>query len=166
MSDNGSNNATSQQKNIVAVFGPDELQAQQFAVMLQSGLPATDAIMYFVEIEDPKDLGPFVKKWQRSPLVRQALIRLTKKSFMDMTPDERMKYALELHYNQLAYVLVSQNYADAGSAEKSKADTARSAIEAKLAGTAGKTSAMDRFFDDLAAGKLKLAQPVRMLTAN
>lgn len=157
---------TGSQKNIVAIFGPSELEATQFAVMLQAGLPAADALLYFVEVDEPKTLAEFVRKWQRSPLVRKALVALTKKSFMDMNSKERMEYALELHYNQLAYVLVSQNYSESGAVEKAKADTARVAIEQKLAGTAGKTSAMDQFFEDVKAGKLKLNRPVAMLTAN
>lgn len=140
---------------------PDDATATQFAFMLQAGLPPSEAILYFVAIDDPKELLAEVKRWQRSKNVRNALLKLMKTPWQKMTTEERMRHALDLHYSQLAYVLYSQNYLEAGTGEKAKADTARSAIEAKLAGTAGKLNAMDQFYDDLNSGRLKLGAPLK-----
>lgn len=143
---------------------PDDATATQFAIMLQAGLPASEAILYFMAIDEPKELLAEVKRWQRSPKVRNALLKLMKTPWQKMNTDERMRHALDLHYSQLAYVLYSQNYLEAGTGEKAKADTARTAIEAKLAGTAGKLSAMDQFYDDLNSGRLKLGPQVKNKT--
>lgn len=127
--------------------------------MLQAGLPASEAILYFIDTQDPSELAMVLRNWTRSSAVKRAMARLIKKPWQEMTLGERMETALEQHYNSLAYLLFSTNYSEAGSTEKQKLDTARSAIEAKLAGTAGKMSEMDRFLADVAAGKFAHLRP-------
>jgi hypothetical protein len=73
-----------------------------------------------------------------------------------MSLEDRMRTALDQHYNSLAYFLYSHNYTEANSSDKPKIDTARQAIEAKLAGQAGKLDALSQFFDDISTGKVKL----------
>lgn len=136
---------------------PDDSQALAFAVMLQAGLPASEAILYFTEdISDPNELAAILKKWQSSGKVRKAMLSLMRKPWHEMSLDERIRYALDLHYSSLAHFLFSHNYSEIGAADKAKADTARVALEAKLAGMSGKTDALTRFFDDIASGKLHL----------
>lgn len=143
--------------------------AFQFAVMLTSGMPAEDAIRYFIPEDDPDPLGTAkttLSKWLRSTHVKQALKTLQGRSWQDMSGEERIKSALDLHYNQLAYFLYSHNYASLVGADKAKADTCRQALEAKLAGMAGKGDFLSRFFDDVQSGRVKLvppASPIKVL---
>lgn len=136
---------------------PDDSQALAFALMLQSGLPAAEAILYFTEdISDPNELAAILKKWQSSTKVKRAMLTLMRKPWQELSLDEKITTALNNHYSQLAYLLFSHNYIEVGSAEKTKLDTARVALEQKLAGMSGKTDALTRFFDDIASGKLHL----------
>lgn len=137
----------------------DQDNAFQFAVMLQAGLPPTQAILYFAESDDPADLSAQVRKWMASRLVKTAMLKLMKKPWQEMTLDERCRTALDQHYSQLAYLLHSEHYGEASPADKAKLDTARQAIEAKLAGMAGKTDALSQFLLDMKEGRLKIAKP-------
>jgi hypothetical protein len=138
---------------------PSEDQAKQFCIMLQAGLPASQAILYFTETSDPGELAGTLKAWMRSRVVRKAQQELMGKSWQQMSLEERIKTALDQHYAGLAYLLFSTNYVEAGSVEKGKLDSARVALEAKMAGTAGKTDALSQFFADINSGKVKLSKP-------
>jgi hypothetical protein len=127
----------------------DQDNALQFAVMLQSGLPPADAILYFTESDDPAEVQAQLSKWMRSRLVKQASASLMKRPWTQMALDERCRFALDQHYSQLAYLLHSEHYGEADAARKTKLDTARTALEAKLAGMAGKTNALEQFLQDL-----------------
>lgn len=135
---------------------PSKEAALQFCVMLQAGLPASEAILYFAETDDPGELAMMLQKWMRSRAVKAAQAELMGKSWQDMGLEERCRYALDQHYSALAFLLYSTHYAEVGSADKAKLDSARTAIEAKLAGTAGKGDAMSNFLDDLRLGRIKL----------
>lgn len=140
---------------------PSDEEALQFCVMLQAGLPAEQALLYFSDLDDPGELAVLCKKWLRSQSVARAQRQLMGKAWQDMTLDERCDKALEQHYASLAFLLFSTNYCTVGSQEKSKLDSAREALERKKAGTSGKGDALDRFMDDLRQGKLKLpAKPL------
>jgi hypothetical protein len=136
---------------------PTDNEATQFAVMLQSGLPAGQAILYFTDSDDPGYVSSLSQRWVRSRAVGLALRQLMKKSWQEMTTEERMRYALDLHYNQLATLLFSQNYIEANPQDKIKMDEARKSLESKLAGTAGKMNALENFYSDLREGKIRLA---------
>lgn len=142
---------------------PTPEQAHQFAVMLNAGLPSSDAIMYFTESEDPKELAFILAEWQKSSAVKRAMLSLMGKAWQDMSLDEQCTHALNQHYASLAYYLYSHNYSEMGSQDKSKIDTARTALEARQAGTAGKGDALSVFFDDLRSGKVKLNKPVPIM---
>lgn len=137
---------------------PTDDQALQFAIMLQAGLPAAQAIQYFAVSDDPLEVGQMLKKWMASRAVRTAQTRLMGASWQEMSLEARIDAALNQHYAGMAWLLFSQHYADANSADKGKLDSARQALEARKAGTAGKGDALSRFFDDLNTGKLKLGQ--------
>lgn len=144
-------------------MAPTDDQALQFAVMLQAGLPSSDAIQYFTDSSDPGELANLLNSWLRSRALKRAQVQLMGKAWQDMTLNERINYALDLHYNSLAYFLYSHNYAEVGQSDKAKADTARGALEAKLAGLAGKGDALTRFMEDFVSGKLQgklLGRPV------
>lgn len=138
---------------------PSDEEAFQFAMLLQAGLPASEAITYFVETSDPAELGETLQKWLRSRAVKRSLLRLLKRPWHEMSLDEKIRHALDFHYASLAYFLFSHNYSEAGQADKAKADTARAALEAKVAGMAGKSDALSRFIEDLNAGRLSLRRP-------
>src|SRR6185436_11231802 len=100
-------------------------------------------------------------KWQRSKAVKRAQHSILGKSWTEMSLDEKVDIALNQHYSTLAYLLYSTNYISVGQTDKSKLDTARQALEAKKAGTAGKGDALSQFMDDLKSGRVKLAAPVK-----
>ena len=135
---------------------PSDEQAHEFAVMIQSGLPATQAILYFVTEENPEAIEKWASRWLNSRAVNAAVTALMKKPWQQMSMQERMDYALTMHYNQLATMLISYNYLTAGGAEKAKMDDARKAIEAKNAGLAGQQGGLEMFYADLRAGKIQL----------
>ena len=144
---------------------PDKDSAFQFAVMLQAGLPAAQAILYFLPPDvDPGEAALTCRKWLSSSTVKTASAKLLGKSWTDMTLDEKIKVALDHHYAGLAYFLFSHNYTDLGQQEKLKADTARQALEAKMAGVAGKTDALSQFFNDINSGKIVLNKPIPVAT--
>jgi hypothetical protein len=139
---------------------PTKDEALQFAIMLKAGLPARDAIVYFAQGDDPSSLAQQLSFWLRSKSVRDALTVLEGKPWQKMSLKEKMEAALDQHYAGLAYFIYSNNYSDLGKDERMKADTARTALEAKVAGNAGKMSALDEFFTDFKAGKLNLKKPL------
>jgi hypothetical protein len=145
---------------------PDDSAAMQFCIMLQAGLPASEAITYFTDERDPGVLASMLKSWTRARSVRRAQTTLLGKSWQEMTLDERIKVALDQHYSSLAYLLQSSSYIEATPADKSKLDSARQALEAKLAGVAGKTDALSQFYADLSAGRVKLARTPVALAGN
>lgn len=138
---------------------PTPEQAHAFCVMLNAGLPAEQAILYFIDSEDPLAISLVLAKWQRSKEVGRAAKALLGKDWQDLTTDEMIDKALDQHYRSLAWFLRSTNYTSAGQVEKQKLDSARTALEAKKAGTAGKTDALSAFYADMKAGKFNLAVP-------
>lgn len=139
---------------------PTVEQAGQFAVMLDAGLTATQAILYFAESEDPGYLATLASRWERSRAVKTAIRDLMGKDWHEMTTEERAKAALDRTYNQMAAMLMSVHYAEANPQELGKLNEARKSLESKIAGTAGKADPFQQFMADLNSGKLKLAQPV------
>lgn len=135
---------------------PTDEQAHEFAVMILSGLPASHAILYFINEESAEAIGAWAQRWIGSRAVSKAFTALRKIRWQDASMQQRMDMALERHYNQLAYLLDAHNYVEASAAEKSKLDDARKAIEAKNAGTAGAVGALETFYQDLRAGRVKL----------
>jgi hypothetical protein len=138
---------------------PSKEQAHQFAIMLRAGLPASEAILYFTDSEDPRELQELLGSWTRSRAVKVAMAELAGKAWTDLTLEEQIKNALDQHYRGLAYFLHSHHYAEVGDKDKAKLDTARTALEQKQAGTAGKGDALTRFFDDINTGRVKLSVP-------
>lgn len=146
-------------------MGPDQDQALQFCLMLQSGLPASEAIRYFVPEDDPAELGRILLAWKRSSLVQRQWDRLQGKKWTEMSLDERIRVGLDRNRAGMAYILYSINYSEASPSEKAKLDTARGALEAYVAGNAGKGSPLDDFLADMKAGKYTSLQPLKGGTA-
>lgn len=133
---------------------PNKEQAEQFALMLQAGMTAGEAIRYFFP-EEAQALAQ-AERWSKSAEVARAIVKFQGKSWQAMAADERIQTAMDLHYNQLAWFLYSRNYAELSGPERQKADICRQALEAKLAGTAGKLDPLSRFWDDVRSGRVKL----------
>ena len=134
-----------------AVRRLDDREAQEFAVMLLSGAPIADIVPYFWTTRaDDETLLACEDWWPRQVEVVTALQALTGgEPWHRMSDEARLDHALTKHYNELAYVLWTTNYAECTGAAKTKADTCRAAIEAKVAGMAGKESPLARFYHDL-----------------
>lgn len=124
--------------------------------MLQAGLPAEQAIQYFTESQDSAEIAMMLGKWQRSAAVRSAQRELLGKAWQEMTLDEQVEAGLKQQYASLAYLCFSTNYITANQQEKAKLDSARTALEAKVAGTSGKGDALAQFMEDLRRGSVKL----------
>jgi hypothetical protein len=116
--------------------------------MLQAGLPAEHAILYFAQTEDPGEIALLLSKWLRSRNVQEAQRSLLGKSWQDMSTEEMCNLALEQSYRSMAYLLFTTNYVTANQGEKGKIDTARVALEARKAGTAGKVDPLYQFIED------------------
>lgn len=142
---------------------PNTDQAKQFAVMLSVGAPPSEAIRYFIPEEETVSatyLAVQAEQWLRSKAVQDAVRSIQGKDWTEMSAHERISLAIDKHYSEMAYFLYSRNYVDLGGADKAKADTCRAALEAKLAGTAGKLSAVEQFWSDVVSGKVKLSKSI------
>jgi hypothetical protein len=136
---------------------PTEEQALQFVIMLQAGLPAEHAILYFLDTDDTATIALTLRKWQRSHAVSKAQRKLLGKSWQEMSLDEKCEAALDQAYAGQAYFLFSTNYTSANQAEKAKLDTARQSLEQRKAGTAGKVDPIWAFIDDYKKEKARKA---------
>ena len=135
----------------VAVRRLDEREAREFAVMVLSGAPVADVVPYFwTTMVDEGVLLACEELWPRQTEVVLAIQQLTGgEPWHQLTDTARWDLALTKHYNELAYVLWTTNYAEVTGPAKTKADTCRQAMEAKVAGMAGKESPLARFYHDL-----------------
>lgn len=130
--------------------------------MLSSGAPAREAIRYFLPEDSPEVLtGAQVEqlaaRWLATPAVQTAHAALLGKDWTLLSTEEKMRVSIDKHYVEMAYFLYSRNYVELSGPDKLKADTCRTALEAKLAGTAGKLTAVEQFWSDVSSGKIKLA---------
>jgi hypothetical protein len=128
-----------------------ETEAAAFAQIILSGAPVPEAVRYFwPEPLDPELEAAYCVCWPVQPEVVAATDRLTGGDpWHQLTDAVRLDRALTKHYNELAYFLWTTNYTECAGAEKVKADTCRAAIEAKVAGMAGRESPLARFYHDL-----------------
>jgi hypothetical protein len=126
-------------------------EAEQFAQMVLSGAPVPEVVRYFWEVSlEEEDARVYEGAWPVQPEVLSAMERLSGGVPWHQLKDEvRLDVSLRKHYNELAYFLWTTNYAECVGSDKMKADTCRAAIEAKVAGMAGKESPLSRFYHDL-----------------
>lgn len=138
---------------------PTEDLARQFVIMLRAGLPAEQAILYFIDVDDPLVIAKTLKLWLGHRFVGKAQRELEGAAWQDKSLEEMIESGLRQQYACLAYLCYSVNYITASPAEKTKLDDARRALEAKVAGTAGKGDALSEFLADIRSGKVKMAKP-------
>jgi murein L,D-transpeptidase YcbB/YkuD len=138
-------------------MNPDRETAMQFAIMVTSGMPPDEALPYFYPADTPADeLRRELKLWLKAPSIQAAVRAVQGKDWQGMSLDEKVRYAIEKHYAELAYFLYSRNYITLSQSDQRKADTARQVLEAKLAGMSGKMDALSQWFEDVRAGRVKL----------
>lgn len=134
--------------------------AVAFATMLSAGCPPGEAVRYFLPTDEgglaPSFVSAMAEKWLTHSLVQRAIKKLQGGDWTELTAEGRIRLAIDKHYTEMAYFLYSRNYVDLTGQEKSKADTCRAALEAKLAGTAGQASALELFWADVTAGRVSL----------
>ena len=125
-------------------------EAEQFVMMVLSGAPVPEVVRYFC---DPSltdaELVQYEEQWPIQPEVLAVMERMTGGTWHKMSDEERLDTSLAKHYNEMAYFLWTTNYASSAGADKLKADTCRQAIEAKVAGMAGRESPLAQFYHDL-----------------
>ena len=126
-------------------------EATDLAAMILSGAPITEAVRYFWDEEMPEEtLIACEELWPVQPEVLQALEQQTGGvPWHQLTDDQRLDISIRKHYNEMAYFLWTTNYTECDGASKLKSDTCRQAIEAKVAGMAGKESPLASFYHDL-----------------
>ena len=143
-------------------MSPTREQAYQFAVMLSSGAPAREAIRYFLPSEPDGEVltggqvEQIAARWLANAEVQKQVVQLQGKDWTELTTEDKMRLSLDKTYVEMAYFLYSRNYVELSGPERAKADTCRNTLEAKLAGTAGKLSAVEQFWADVTSGKVKL----------
>jgi len=134
------------------MMNPSHEEAFQFALMITAGVPSREAIRWFVSETDPLEIAAQHDAWMRDRAVRREVIKIQGgKAWQDLSLDEKISLSINKHYAEMAYFLYSRNYCELQGAEKAKADTCRSALEAKLAGQAGKMDALSQFYAAMAA---------------
>ena len=129
----------------------NDAEAHQFALMLLAGAPVSVACSYFLPPDaGEEDIEIAAEVWPGQKEVLKAIQTLTGGvPWHHLSPEERIRIALDKMYAEMAYFLWSHNYSDAGGVEKLKADTCRQALEAKVAGTAGKGNAIEEYYREI-----------------
>lgn len=141
---------------VVKLLNPTKEQAAQFALMLSAGMPSTDAIRYFFETDN--NLEAMADRWVKSQEVAVAVRhQQNDRGWQELSLEERINLSVDKNYNEMAYFLYSHNYSELDGSLRQKADICRQALEARLAGTAGKMDALTRFWADVQTGKVILA---------
>ena len=129
-----------------------KFDADQYALMLLAGIPRTVAASYFAPQNCSQDeLEEYAHDWGKQVEVVEAVQRHSADGtpWHLMGPEERLKVAVDKHYADRAYFLWSHNYSDLNGLDKQKADSCLATLEAKLAGTAGQGSVLDRLYEDV-----------------
>lgn len=137
----------------------DKDQALQFALILSAGVPQIEALRYLLPDAEGASLRDALPEWLKDKAVQNAILAIQGKPWENMRLEEKIRFAIDKHYTELAYFLYAHNYADLTGAERNKADVCRASLEAKLAGSAGKTDALTSFIDDIMAKRIALGKP-------
>ena len=126
-------------------------EAREFALMILAGAPVADIVPYFwPDPMDEQTLIACAELWPQQPEVQTAIEQLAGgEPWHKLSDEARWELALKKHYSELAYILWTTNYAEAEGPARTKADTCRTAIEAKVAGMAGRDSPLAQFYHAL-----------------
>ena len=130
--------------------------ALQFALILSSGVPQLEAAQYVRPDLEGQDLKFELTHLLKDPNVSAAILHIQGKPWQEMSLSDRIQFAINKNYTEMAYFLYANNYNDLQGADRTKADVCRATLEAKLAGMAGKMGALESFWADVQSGKVKL----------
>lgn len=144
-------------RQLMSASGPTKEEALQFVILLKAGVPAEHAIHYFAQSDDPGEVAVMLSKWLRSRAITEAQRSLLGKDWQELSTEEMCDVALDQSYRSMAYLLFTTNYVTANQGQKAKIDTARSALEAKKAGTAGKIDPLFAFIEEFKREKARKA---------
>lgn len=141
---------------------PTAEQAQVFAELVDCGIPSCHAAMIAnpeIDLAVSVDVG---KRWERDGAVRSAQVLAMGGDWRKLTDEQRFKYALKRHYNQIAYFMATHNWGESQTSDLAKLDKGRDALEKKLAGTAGLGDPTTAFWEKALRGELSgLSVPKR-----
>ena len=128
-----------------------DTEGREFALMLLAGAPVADIVPDFWNSPgDEQTRIACEQLWPQQPEVREAIEALAGgQPWHQLSDEARWELALQQHYSELAYILWTTNYAEAEGPTRTKVDTCRTAIEAKVAGMAGRDSPLAQFYHDL-----------------
>ena len=128
----------------------NDTEAQQFALLLMAGVSPASAATYFLpsKVQD-EALQEAAQTWCHQREVMKHVEAMSGGPWEKLTKEQRLQVALDKMYAEMAFFLWSHSYGDLQGLDRQKADTCRAALEAKLAGTAGKGNAIERFYEDL-----------------
>lgn len=126
-------------------------EAQQFALLLMAGAPVTVACSYLLPRgAGEEDLRDAAECWPRQAEVLEELQVLTGgQPWQMLSKEERLKVALDKHYAEMAFFMWTHNYGELNGADRQKSDICRSALEAKIAGTAGTNNPLEAFYAEI-----------------
>lgn len=129
----------------------NDLEATHFAMMILAGVAVIDICGCFMPPDSDDDsLARAAQVWPRSAEVLKKLEWLSGGvPWQEMKDEDRIKLALKKQYAEMSYYLWTHNYADLAPADRMKADTCRTTLERKLAGTSGQQSLLDEFYDEM-----------------
>lgn len=134
----------------MAYVPPTADQAIAVASLMFAGIPAIEACGIVAPEIDPVVLPDVARRWEKDPAVRTAVVTL-KGTWLSLSTEERAKVGVEKTYNAMAYFLFCHNYGELETAKRSKADACLKALEAKLAGMAGKGDLLTQFWAEAVA---------------
>lgn len=155
--------ATDEQSEPGYTLTPSIEAASEVALMIASGMPSIEAVAYFVSDPDPGLIKHVHDAWMAHAHIADAILRLQGKAWHKMSADQRLQWAKDKAYAEMAYFVYSHNYSDLGGADLAKYDNCRKAIETKLAGMEGKVEGMQAFWNDLLSGKKQAPNPAKSI---
>lgn len=135
----------------------NDIQAAQFALMILAGVTAEVGASYFLTDPPAEVIKEAARKWPKQKEVTRELVRLQGgKDWLAMSPAERVQTALDKHYNEMAFYLYHNNYADLDGGKKSKADICRESLEARIASAGKVNDPVAALYQAMLDGKLPL----------
>lgn len=142
-----------------------ERTAHAYVTLLHAGVDPVRALRYFAadyfDACKPDALHAWLTRWSRSRTVLKAQTALMGGRWQDLDADRRIAIALDKHFAELAYYLVSRDFSTVQDVELRKMTDARTALQAKLAldKTGDPNSPFATYVQDVLAGKITLAAP-------
>lgn len=141
----------------------DDSTADLLARFLHAGVHCAEALKYLRPgITDETIREELAAKWIGTTVLLDAVERLNGGAWPDLPADRRLEIALDRHYAELAYFLLTHNYTEADGLDYKKVVDARTAIALRIAGQEGKGDAFDEFMRAIQDGKVQMMIPPQL----